>query len=1001
MGQRIRKISLASFLQDESPHQEGGGTVNGRGHVADYSTTHHMTTEPVHSMTGEYGPSRSLWIGNLDPNLSEDEIRECFEKYGDVESLRLLPEKECAFVNYEHIEDAVAAKENMQGTPLGNTILRVRFGKVETAPSSSANVLLDSQPTCALWIGNVSGELDQDYVSQQLYQLFSPFGEIVFMRVLRQKNCAFINFRSEEEATNAKKTLSGRLLGKLPIKIGFAKPLTTTRHESESGISIGSNESDRLVAGMGAIDGIETPTLSMNAYRRDSDEWCEAVQNIINPRASSMTTTTTTTPLELAHSLQQQSLYVDTQSTGLQRKSEPTRIDPWYPKNASRTSSIYEARTWTSSELDHGSGGGLHESELLPSSNGGGWTLSASQDVEARGGLVTGLGTVTTRVEDDGEFSTPSLEHLSLGAALLGGGVHQDVDDTAAMEFTHEIPELPSDLKPLPNPQRFKEIRRKLDGHFVQRDIDAALNEFFGFLIEMVTDSVGNLVFQKIIEKCGDQQRLRIIQILAPWLASISTHKNGTWAVQKIVEYANSTMQIQLVVAALRPYTVRLMQDRFGNYVIQSCLRLGPKIQFVIEAMTLNCVEIALNKFGCRAMKACLESHHVTRKHQLSVALSIVRHSPSLIQDPNGVHVVHWLLDSHLEGSIAALGSALRMHFFQLSMNKYASSILLRLIEDPMVRDEIMLELFEEHTLPLLLQDTYAIPVIHRVFLTSRDEDEKSILANLLRQPLRILSRSSHHYNPYFKRLLDDVISVPTGVALPKEAGDGSVREFLRWKQRSISSKLSSPSSSSSSSSSSIITGTDTSTMPIHSSTAGGVLSGYSLSHDPTSLRPPFSSLDVNATTTALTSSNTSLLETNTSPFYSTTQQTVTAKSTPYTLLDSLYPSSTMQEFLTLAGRASISSHLTPYSRTELSTNTYPSIFQETSRFSSSSLFGGFSQQDRSIGSKSSLAEQQYSSQKECPVCRTRFFKMSQAEFDLHVDDCNSKASLVNIDSFT
>jgi RNA recognition motif-containing protein len=981
-GHRMRKISLASFLQDESPHQESGGGGangtgnNGRGHiVADYSMTH-LTTESVQSMTGEYGPSRSLWIGNLDPNLSEDEIRECFEKYGDVESLRLLPEKECAFVNYEHIEDAMAAKENMQGTPLGNTILRVRFGKVETV-SSSSSVLLDSQPTCALWIGNVSGELDQDYVSQQLYQLFSPFGEIVFLRVLRQKNCAFINFRSEEEATNAKKSLSGRLLGKLPIKIGFAKPLAT-RHESESGISIGSTESDRLISGTGTIDGLET-TLATNAYRRDSDEWSEAIPNLMTPRASIMTT-----PMELAHSLQQ-SLYIDTKSTSLQRKNEPTRTDSWYPKNTSRASA-YEARTWTLSELDHGDG--LHESEL-PSSNGVGWTLSAPQDTEACGGLVTGLGTATTGVEDDGSL-TPSLEHLSFGTTLLGG-VHQDAEDTAAMEFAHEIPELP-ELKPLPNPQRFKEIRRKLDGHFVQRDIDAALNEFFGFLIEMVTDSVGNLVFQKIIEKCSDQQRLRIIQILAPWLASISTHKNGTWAVQKIVEYANSTMQIQLVIAALRPYTVRLMQDRFGNYVIQSCLRLGPKIQFVIEAMTLNCLEIALNKFGCRAMKACLESHHVTRSHQLSVALSIVRHSPSLIQDPNGVHVVHWLLDSHLEGSIAALGSALRMHFFQLSMNKYASSILLRLIEDPLVRDEIMLELFEERTLPLLLQDTSAIPVIHRVFLTSHDEDEKSILANLLRQPLRILSRSSHHYNPYFKRLLDDVISVPTGT-IPKEVGDGSVREFLRWKQRPTFSK-----SSSSSSTSLAIIGNDNSTLPIHSSTVG-VLSGHSLSQDPTSMRPPFSSLDINNTTTAaLASSTASLLDTNT-PFYST-QQTTAAKSSSYTLLDPLYPSSTMQEFLTLTGRTSASSHLTPYSRTELSTNTYPSIFQETSRFSSS-LFGSGSGQEISIGSKSSLAEQQYSSQKECPVCRTRFFKMPQAEFDLHVDDCTSKASLVNIDNFT
>jgi protein JSN1 len=53
-----------------------------------------------------------------------------FAPYGDIESLRMLPDKECAFVNYIRAEDAVAARNQMQGGRLGNCIIRVGFGKV-------------------------------------------------------------------------------------------------------------------------------------------------------------------------------------------------------------------------------------------------------------------------------------------------------------------------------------------------------------------------------------------------------------------------------------------------------------------------------------------------------------------------------------------------------------------------------------------------------------------------------------------------------------------------------------------------------------------------------------------------------------------------------------------------------------------------------------------------------------------------------------------------------
>lgn len=38
-------------------------------------------------------PTRSLWIGNLDPSTTLSELQAVFAPYGPIESFRLIPEK--------------------------------------------------------------------------------------------------------------------------------------------------------------------------------------------------------------------------------------------------------------------------------------------------------------------------------------------------------------------------------------------------------------------------------------------------------------------------------------------------------------------------------------------------------------------------------------------------------------------------------------------------------------------------------------------------------------------------------------------------------------------------------------------------------------------------------------------------------------------------------------------------------------------------------------------
>jgi hypothetical protein len=90
------------------------------------------------------GSTRSLWLGNLDPTLTESDIFAAFSPFGQIEMIRLLPAKECAFVNYYCLEDALEARDRMNGCALGNLILRIGFGKIDSFAQRSDNRIASS-----------------------------------------------------------------------------------------------------------------------------------------------------------------------------------------------------------------------------------------------------------------------------------------------------------------------------------------------------------------------------------------------------------------------------------------------------------------------------------------------------------------------------------------------------------------------------------------------------------------------------------------------------------------------------------------------------------------------------------------------------------------------------------------------------------------------------------------------------------------------------------------
>ncbi|GAA5972200.1 hypothetical protein JCM11641_002355 [Rhodosporidiobolus odoratus] len=136
---------------------------------------------------------RTVYVGNLPSDASVDELLSQV-RFGPIESIRILPEKSCAFISFLDPTTAAAFHSDalMRKIRLHEQDLKIGWGK----PSAvSANVLAAYQQSGAtrnVYIGN----LDESVTEETLRDDLSRFGPIDQVKIVRDKNIGFVHFLS-------------------------------------------------------------------------------------------------------------------------------------------------------------------------------------------------------------------------------------------------------------------------------------------------------------------------------------------------------------------------------------------------------------------------------------------------------------------------------------------------------------------------------------------------------------------------------------------------------------------------------------------------------------------------------------------------------------------------------------------------------------------------------------------------------------------------------------
>lgn len=84
------------------------------------------------------GPTRSLWLGNIPASTTTTSLDHIFRTFGHVESARVLTHKNCGFINFERMESAIQARNQLNGKEIfpGAGPVRIGFAKPSSAGSN-------------------------------------------------------------------------------------------------------------------------------------------------------------------------------------------------------------------------------------------------------------------------------------------------------------------------------------------------------------------------------------------------------------------------------------------------------------------------------------------------------------------------------------------------------------------------------------------------------------------------------------------------------------------------------------------------------------------------------------------------------------------------------------------------------------------------------------------------------------------------------------------------
>ncbi|XP_048863313.1 nucleolysin TIAR isoform X1 [Brienomyrus brachyistius] len=178
-----------------------------------------------------------VFVGDLSPEITTEDIKAAFAPFGKISDARVVKDmttgksKGYGFVSFYNKLDAENAIVHMGGQWLGGRQIRTNWAtrkppapkNVQESNSKQLrfeDVVNQSSPqNCTVYCGGIQSGLSE----QLMRQTFSPFGQIMEIRVFPEKGYSFIRFSTHDSAAHAIVSVNGTTIEGHVVKCYWGK----------------------------------------------------------------------------------------------------------------------------------------------------------------------------------------------------------------------------------------------------------------------------------------------------------------------------------------------------------------------------------------------------------------------------------------------------------------------------------------------------------------------------------------------------------------------------------------------------------------------------------------------------------------------------------------------------------------------------------------------------------------------------------------------------------
>ncbi|TRM66849.1 hypothetical protein BD626DRAFT_484025 [Schizophyllum amplum] len=177
----------------------------------------YAASQPTHG--AGTGTSASLYVGELDPTVTESMLFEIFNMIGPVASIRVCRDAVTrrslgyAYVNYLNAPDGERALEQLNYSSIKNRPCRIMWSQRDPAlrKTGQGNIFIKN--------------LDEQIDNKALHDTFAAFGNVLSCKVAtdehgNSKGYGFVHYETAEAAENAIKSVNGMLLNDKKVYVG-------------------------------------------------------------------------------------------------------------------------------------------------------------------------------------------------------------------------------------------------------------------------------------------------------------------------------------------------------------------------------------------------------------------------------------------------------------------------------------------------------------------------------------------------------------------------------------------------------------------------------------------------------------------------------------------------------------------------------------------------------------------------------------------------------------